>query len=245
MQGAVQDTINVLGKSKYVIAFTGAGISVASGIPPFRGENGIWNKYKEKLFDINYFINHTQETWDMLCDGFYETTLKATPNAAHIAIAKLEESGLLKSVVTQNIDNLHTKAGNKNVCELHGNAQRLICMKDNSKYSITDFDLQVAPRCKLCNEILKPDFVFFGEMLPEYDLQMSIKECSICDVMLVIGSTGTVYPAASLPFEAKKHKATIIEINPSPSTFTNNITDIFIPLKATEAMTEIIKHFNL
>ncbi|MDR1244118.1 MAG: NAD-dependent deacylase [Endomicrobium sp.] len=245
MQEAVQGAINVLGKSKYVIAFTGAGISVASGIPPFRGENGIWNKYEEKLFDINYFINHTQETWSMLCDGFYATTLKATPNAAHVAIAQLEQGGLLKSVITQNIDNLHTKAGNKNVCELHGNAQRLICMKDNSKYSIYNFDLQVTPRCKLCGAILKPDFVFFGEMLPEYALQMSIKACSMCDVMLVIGSTGTVYPAASLPFEAKKHKATIIEINPSHSAFTNNITDIFIPLKATKAMTEIIKHFNL
>jgi NAD-dependent deacetylase len=238
-------TIDALSNSSICVAFTGAGISVQSGIPPFRGENGIWNKYEEKLFDINYFKQHIQEAWDMLLDGFYQTTLKATPNAAHIALAKLEREGVLKSIITQNIDNLHTKAGNKTVYELHGNADRLLCMKDHSIYSITDFDLKTAPRCKLCNEILKPDFVFFGEMLPDYDLKMSIEASSMCDLMLIIGSTGTVYPAASLPFEAKKHNATIIEINPTPSHFTNSITDIFIPLKAIEAMTEIIEHLTV
>jgi NAD-dependent deacetylase len=178
----------------------------------------------------------------MLRDGFYETTLKAVPNAAHITLAKLEKEGLLQSVITQNIDNLHTKAGSKTVYEIHGNAQRLFCMKDNSKYSVKDFNLKTAPRCKICNAILKPDFVFFGEMLPEHDLTMAIKASTLCEVMIVIGSTGTVYPAASLPIEAKRHNATIIEINPTPSTFTNSITDIFIPLKAAEAMTEIIKN---
>jgi NAD-dependent deacetylase len=244
MQKTIKEVVDNLKKSKATVAFTGAGISVESGIAPFRGENGIWNKYEEKLFDINFFKNHTQETWNMLRDGFYETTLKAVPNTAHIALAKLEKEGLLESVITQNIDNLHTKAGNKTVYEIHGNAQRLLCMKDNTKYSVKDFNLKTEPRCKICNTILKPDFVFFGEMLPEYDLRMAIKASNLCEVMVIIGSTGTVYPAASLPIEAKRHNAIIIEINPTPSVFTSNITDIFVPLKATEAMTEIIKNLT-
>jgi NAD-dependent deacetylase len=104
---------------------------------------------------------------------------------------------------------------------------------------VQDFDLTTAPCCKKCGAILKPDFVFFGEMLPEKDMRMSLEASSNCDVMLVIGSTGIVYPAASLPFDAKRNGAVIIEINPKPSAFTNEITDIFIPMEAVEAMMQI------
>jgi NAD-dependent deacetylase len=228
-----------LKESKYAVAFTGAGISVESAIAPFRGENGIWNKYEEKLFEINYFYSHTKEAWEMLCDGFYEATIKAIPNAAHNALAKLEQKGIIKSVITQNIDNLHTKAGSKNVYELHGNATKLTCIRDGNKYLVQDFDLKIAPSCKKCGAMLKPDFVFFGEMLPEKDMRMSIDASRNCDVMLVIGSTGVVYPAASLPFEAKRNGATIIEINPKSSAFTNEIVDIFIPMESAKAMMQI------
>jgi NAD-dependent deacetylase len=236
----IKNAANALKESRYTIAFTGAGISVESGIAPFRGENGIWNKYEEKLFEINYFSSHTKEAWKMLCDGFYEANLKAIPNAAHIALAKLEQNGIIKAVITQNIDNLHTKAGSKNVYELHGNAEKLICINDTSKYSVQGFNLKTAPCCKKCGAMLKPDFVFFGEMLPEKDTHNSIEASKKCDVMLVIGSTGVVYPAASFPFEAKKNGAIIIEINPEPSAFTNEITDIFIPMKSAKAMAHIL-----
>jgi NAD-dependent deacetylase len=235
----INNAAMVLKESKFAVAFTGAGISVESGIAPFRGENGIWNKYDEKLFEINYFSSHTKEAWEMLCDGFYEVTLKSNPNTAHIALAKLEQNGIIKAVITQNIDNLHTKAGSKNVYELHGNASKLTCLRDGSKYLVQDFDLKTTPCCKKCGAILKPDFVFFGEMLPEKDMRMPLEASSNCDVMLVIGSTGIVYPAASLPFDAKRNGAVIIEINPKPSAFTNEITDIFIPMEAVEAMMRI------
>jgi NAD-dependent deacetylase len=241
MKNEIKKAADILIKSKYAVAFTGAGISVESGIAPFRGENGIWNKYEEKLFEINYFTNHTKEAWEMLCDGFYKGTLDAKPNAAHFALARLEEKGIIKSVITQNIDNLHTKAGSKTVYELHGNAGRLHCIRDNTKYSINEFDLKTAPKCRKCNALLKPDFVFFGEMLPEYDINMSQKDSLECDVMLIIGSTGVVYPAAMLPANASQNGAIIIEINPSPSAFTGQITNIFIPMKAGEAMPEIEK----
>jgi NAD-dependent deacetylase len=236
----IKNAANALKGSKYSVAFTGAGISVESGIAPFRGENGIWNKYEEKLFEINYFSSHTKEAWKMLCAGFYEANLKATPNAAHIALAKLEQNGVIKAVITQNIDNLHIKAGSKNVYELHGNAGKLTCINDASKYSVEDFDLKTAPCCKKCGAMLKPDFVFFGEMLPEKDMYNSMEASKKCDVMLIIGSTGVVYPAGSLPFEAKRNGAIIIEINPKPSAFTNEITNIFIPMKSAKAMTQIL-----
>ncbi|MDR3196137.1 MAG: NAD-dependent deacylase [Endomicrobium sp.] len=238
----IKNAAIVLKESKYAVAFTGAGISVESGIAPFRGENGIWNKYEEKLFEINYFSSHTKEAWEMLCDGFYEATLKANPNAAHIALAKLEQKGIIKAVITQNIDNLHAKAGSKNVYELHGNASKLTCINDASKYLVQNFDLKTAPRCEKCGAMLKPDFVFFGEILPEKDMRKSIEASKECDVMLVIGSTGVVYPAASLPFEAKakRNGAVIIEINPTPSYFTNEIADIFIPMKSAKAMSQLL-----
>ncbi|MDR3071817.1 MAG: NAD-dependent deacylase [Endomicrobium sp.] len=237
--GYIEKTVAALKKSKYAIAFTGAGISAESGISPFRGENGIWNKYKEQLFEINYFTEHTQDSWSMLCDGFYEAMFKAKPNEAHTALASFEKEGLIKAIITQNIDDLHEKAGSKIIYSLHGNASKLRCIKDGSNYYVKFFDLKTAPRCKICNSMLKPDFVFFGEMLPEYDMHMSLKVSLKCDVMIVIGSTGTVYPAASIPYYAKRNNATIIEVNPTPSAFTNEITDIFIPMKAVEAMQNI------
>ncbi|MDR3112376.1 MAG: NAD-dependent deacylase [Elusimicrobiota bacterium] len=239
MKNLVNFAVEKILNSKYCVAFTGAGISVESGILPFRGENGIWNRYEEKLFDINYFRLHPQKSWSMLCDGFYEMTLKAKPNRAHIVLSKLEKSGFLKSVITQNIDNLHRKAGSKTVYELHGNASVLCCAKDGLQYSVDDFDLKKPPRCLKCNNLLKPNFVFFGEMLPEFDMSNSVSNCRQCDVMIIIGSTGTVYPAASLPGLAKQNGSQIIEINIQPSAFTDSVTDVFISMEAGEALSLI------
>jgi NAD-dependent deacetylase len=245
MQETIQDKIKQaadgIKRSSYIAAFTGAGISVESGIPPFRGEGGIWNKYEERLFDIHYFRAHPKEAWDMLCDGFYETTLKAKPNDAHKVLANMEKEGALKAVITQNIDNLHKLAGSKVVYELHGNALQLSCLKCESAFSVYDEEGKIQSKCPKCGSFLKPNFVFFGERLPEYDFQASIEASQNCDLMIIIGSTGTVHPAASLPPYAKRHGAKIIEINPSPSTFTDAIADIFIPLKAAQAMREIEK----
>jgi len=235
----INQAAEILKNSKFAAAFTGAGISVESGIPPFRGENGIWNKYEEKLFDIDYFSAHPKEAWEMLCGGFYKTTLCAKPNAAHIVLAELEKQGIVKAVITQNIDGLHYKAGSKIVYELHGCGQTLTCLFDGLKYNVEDFDLKTPPVCKKCGNFLKPDFTFFGEQLPQDAYQNSLEASYKCDAMLLIGSTGTVYPAASLPPLAKRQGAKIIEINPVPSAFTSSITDIFMPLKAGEAFEKI------
>jgi NAD-dependent deacetylase len=239
MEKYIKEVVTILERSKNAIAFTGAGISAESGVATFRGKNGILSKYEEKFFEINYFTKHTEKAWAMLCNGFYETMLRAEPNIAHTALAHFEQKGFIKALITQNIDNLHKMAGSKAIYELHGNAANLKCTKDGSRYLVKNFDLKAAPRCKKCNNILKPDFVFFGEMLPNYDMSMSLEASLKCDVMIVIGSTGIVYPSASFPFQAKRNNATIIEINPKPSAFTSEITDIFIPMKSAKVMEKL------
>jgi NAD-dependent deacetylase len=241
----IKEVVEILKSSKYAVAFTGAGISVESGIPPFRGEGGVWEKYGEEMFDINYFNAHKQDCWNMLCDGFYTSTLNAKPNAAHIVLAKMEKAGLIKSVITQNIDELHSKAGSKKVYQLHGRAMDLVCQKCGQNYNVADFDLKSAPKCKKCGQILKPAFVFFGESLPEYDFSHANADCLKCDTMILIGSTGVVYPAAGFPTLAKQNGAEIIEINPHESAFTNSITDIFIKKPASQALLEIADGLNL
>lgn len=240
-QYKIKEAVKYITHANHAIAFTGAGISVESGIPSFRGEKGLWNKYDPKYLDISYFYSNPIESWEVIKEIFYDFFNSAKPNKAHIGLAKLEEMGFLKSVITQNIDNLHTEAGNKVVYEFHGNSKELVCLTDGEKYSVSDIDFNdMPPRCKKCGEILKPDFIFFGEPIPELAHKKSFQEAEYCDVVIVVGSTGEVFPAASVPKYAKQLGAYIIEINPKKSYFTDSITDLFIQGKASEVFTEIM-----
>lgn len=225
--------------SKYTVAFTGAGISVESGVPPFRGENGIWNKYDPKTLELDFFHSHAEESWKVIKELFYEFFANAKANKAHIALAKLEKAGFVKSVVTQNIDNLHQQAGSNVVYEFHGNSQKLVCT-DCRKYYTTDdinFD-KLPPYCK-CSGLIKPDFIFFGEGIPMDAYQKSMEAASKAQLVIIIGSTGEVMPAAKIPYVAKQNGATIIEVNPGISNFTNQITDIHLQGKAGEVMDKL------
>ena len=232
---------NIIKNSKYLVAFTGAGISVESGIPPFRDENGIWNKYDPKIFDIDYYVSNPQAALE-LRNVFYDVIAKAKPNKAHIALAELEKMDILKAVITQNIDNLHFLAGNKEVVEFHGNTRYFICMKCGKKYDVARVEItEQPPICEECGGLLKPDFVFFGEPIPSEAYTKAFSYAKRSDVMLVIGTTGIVYPAAMIPTEAKSAGATIIEVNLEPSEYTTQgITDIFLQGKATEVMTNLL-----
>ena len=241
MQSIFKQTAKVINKSNHLTAFTGAGISVESGIPPFRGENGIWNKFNPEIFDLNFFISHPKEVWKFVYEVFYKTIYNTTPNKAHYALAKLEEKQILKAIITQNIDNLHFKAGSKNVYEFHGNTRQANCLDCGKKYEIKDINLSVLPPKCTCNGILKPDFVFFSEPIPADVLTKSFKEAEIADVFLIIGTTGVIYPAAQIPILAKQNGSKIIEINIEPSEYTNTITDIFIQAKASIAMEQILQ----
>jgi NAD-dependent deacetylase len=228
-----------IASASHLTAFTGAGISVESGIPPFRGTGGLYGHYDQRTLDIGYFTENPEKSWESIREIFYENFAGAEPNGAHLFLAELEKAGRLKALVTQNIDDLHYRAGSRNVAEFHGNSRRLLCTSCGAR---VDAELSLMktlpPRCR-CGGIYKPDFVFFGEGIPSEAFQTAIEAASSTDCMIIIGSTGEVYPAASIPQQAKRAGATIIEINPEPSNFTSTTTDIFIQDGAVSATTRL------
>jgi len=232
----VQKAAEAIRDSQYTIAFTGAGISVESGIPPFRGEHGIWSKYDPKTLELNYFHTNPLESWKVIKELFYHFFGNATSNSAHLALAKLEEKALLQSVITQNIDDLHQQAGSKEVYEFHGNSQQLLCLKCKDYFVPADIDFDSLPPYCSCGGLIKPDFIFFGEGIPPEAYQKSVQAAGSADVVLIIGSTGEVMPAAQMPYLAKQNGALVIEVNPEKSNFTRSITDIYLPGKAGETM---------
>ena len=241
-QQSISEAVNWLKHSNYTTAFTGAGISVESGIPPFRGDDGLWSKYDPIVLDLDYFHAHPAHSWDVIKEIFYDFFGEAEANTAHIALAKMEQSGLLKSIITQNIDNLHQEAGSSAVIEFHGNSRTLVCTGCNKHYKNDEFSMDELPlRCSDCNALIKPDFIFFGEGIPPLAYEKSIEAAEKADVFLLIGTTGEVMPASKIPHLAKSNGAKIIEINPNPTNYTHQITDIFLQGKATEVMDEILK----
>ena len=240
----IEKAINLIVNSKYTFAFTGAGISVESGIPPFRGENGLWSKYDPNILDINNFHLNPAESWKVIKEIFYDFFGEAKPNKAHYVLADLEKLQLLKSVVTQNIDNLHTVAGSNKVYEFHGNSRMLVCPGCSKKYVASEKINEIVPMCDYCNQVLKPDFIFFGEGIPEDAYRKSVEAAGRAEVVIVIGSTGEVYPAANIPQYAKQNGAKIIEINPEKSLFTRTITDVFLKGKASVIMNELLIGIN-
>lgn len=237
----IEEAAKILKNANHVTAFTGAGISVESGIPPFRGENGLWSKYDPIVLDIGYFYSKPKESWEVIKEIFYDFFGKAKPNAAHYALAELEKIGLLKSIITQNIDNLHQEAGSKEVYEFHGNSRNLVCTNCSKVYHATQVDLStLPPKCEDCGTVLKPDFVFFGEPIPEPARSKSFGESERADVFILIGTTGEIMPASLIPHEAKNKGVKIIEVNTEQTNFTNSITDIFLRGKATEILSNII-----
>lgn len=233
----IRDAANLLRKSTFTTAFTGAGISVESGIPPFRGENGLWSKYDPGTLEISNFTTHPTESWRVIKEIFYDFFTHAKPNKAHFVLARMELEGLLGQVITQNIDNLHREAGSRVVSAFHGNSSNLICLHCGRTYHIDEISLDLLPpTCRECGGLLKPDFVFFGEQIPQIPLMASYEAASISEVMLIIGTGGEVMPANQIPVMAKQNGARIIEINPAASAYTGNITDIFLKGKATAIM---------
>ncbi|AEA33505.1 SIR2 family NAD-dependent protein deacylase [Hippea maritima] len=237
MYSLIEKAKEKIRKAERLVAFTGAGISITSGIPPFRGPGGLWSKYDPSILDIDFFISNPKQSWKYIKEIFYEYLLKdVKPNPAHVALAKLT-----CPVITQNIDNLHQAAGSEDVIEFHGTAQTLVCMDCSKRFNRNNIDLSVdIPRCD-CGGVLKPDFVFFGEQIPKDALDKSFMLAQICDVMLVVGTTGEIMPASQIPIFAKNNGAFIIEVNPNPSNYTGGITDIFLQYKAEEVLPKLVE----
>lgn len=219
-----------------VIASTGAGISVESGIPDFRSEGGLWSKYPpEEYATIEAFHANPAKVWT-LWQNLSEQVAGCKPNAAHSALAELEEWGFLKAVITQNVDNLHQEAGSRRVIEYHGNARQVVCMDcRNLRPLRPEMYARSIPMC-VCGGVFKPDVVFFGEMIPMQAMLQSQALAQIADVVIIVGTSAQVYPAAELPCIAKDNGAFIIECNVEPTDFTNSITDVFLQGRAGETL---------
>ena len=242
---AVAEMISV---SDRIVVFTGAGVSTESGIPDFRSPGGIWTEFDPDDFTIQKFLTSEKtrkKQWKILVKGGLFSSVK--PNQAHYAIAELEKIGKLDCVITQNIDDLHQKAGNSpdKVFELHGNMKLVRCLSCGKQYNIEYIKEKLKkgieiPDCEKCHGILKPDIVFFGEALPSRVKDAAIKHSRNCDLFIVIGSSLAVYPAAFMPVYAKEAGARLVIINIG-ETPCDELADIVINSKAGETMAGIVK----
>ena len=238
----------MIARAKDVVVFTGAGVSTESGIPDFRSPGGIWTRFDPEDFTIDKFLSNPGtrlKQWRfLLLDNLLQD---AVPNAAHMAIAELESLGKLNCVITQNIDNLHQKAGNApdRVYELHGNLKWIRCLDCGGRYALEeilsrDGMTDEPPACDRCGGILKPDVIFFGEALPEKTLQEATRRANHCDLLIAVGSSLVVYPAAYIPLYAKQAGAGLVIVNLTP-TPVDQIADVVIHAAAGEVMGRILQ----
>jgi NAD-dependent deacetylase len=227
MSDRIKSAADILAKAKHTVALTGAGISVESGIPPFRGKGGLWEKIDPmKYAHIDAFLEDPEAVWNVLIKDMKMVLDKARPNPAHTGLVTLERLGILKTVITQNVDGLHQMAGNRDVIEFHGSFAWQRCQTCNQIMATAKVDLtHIPPHCS-CGGILRPDCIFFGELIPPEALHRSQQVSAACDVMLVIGTSATVQPAATMPFIARDNGAVVVEINPEPTALTSRISHL-------------------
>jgi NAD-dependent deacetylase len=217
---ALERAVELLVSSRYTIAMTGAGVSVESGIPPFRGPGGLWTKHGEPPMDgYQRFLADPKGYWEERLRAPSEIVralAQAQPNAGHLAMRELERIGILRHLITQNIDNLHRAAGHQQVAEIHGNAQLLRCIGCSQRFAKGAMAVSLEdlpPRCPSCYGIVKADTVHFGEPIPPDVLEVCFRETRQADCMLVAGTSALVYPAASFPQMVKQRGGGLIEVN--------------------------------
>jgi NAD-dependent deacetylase len=220
MSADIDKLAHILHKSKMSVAFTGAGISAESGIPTYRDDDGLWKKYDpDKCVSIQGFMNDPRYYWTYFREVRYPCFKKAKPNNGHKALSDLEKMGKLDCVITQNVDGLHQEAGSKNVIELHGNTRVFYCLDCKKEYSIDEAYIRLEkggiPHCD-CGGLLRPAVVFFGEPLPITAFNRAKEKAERCDVMMAIGSSLQVYPAAGLLPLAKERGALVAVIDKKP-----------------------------
>ncbi|MFP3981293.1 MAG: SIR2 family NAD-dependent protein deacylase [Desulfobacterales bacterium] len=258
----IQRAAEILAGAKNAAASCGAGISAESGIATFRDPGGVWERVNPaEVGTADGLMATLQRSPEKLLPFFRElldTFEQAEPNAAHVALRDLEHMGILKTVVTQNIDNLHLEAGNTDVVEVHGNSFRFRCLScawtrnfprrelirqlrekvaSAEGFTLSEI-IEIMPKCQQCQSVTRPDVVMFGEAVQE--IPRAFDAARKCDVMLAVGTSGVVYPAAYLPFQAKEAGARVIVINPNENAF-QRVSDAYIPLKAGEAMPKLVE----
>lgn len=241
MEDRLIQAAELICRSGRVMALTGAGISLESGIPTFRGAQGLWEKYDpEEYATIQAFRRNPAKVWGMLIK-LDQTLREARPNPAHFALARLEEMGRLSALVTQNIDGLHQLAGSKRVVEFHGTGRRLRCLKCDRVYPREEVCLDSLPPCCACGGLLKPDVILFGEGIPEEATKAALAQAAVCRVILVVGTSASVAPACHLPLLVKQAGGKVVEINPEPSPLTDFITDYFFQAEASHILPDLVE----
>jgi NAD-dependent deacetylase len=234
--------------AKYVVALTGAGISVESGIRPFRGPDGIWTEKGEPPMDgYQQFMRNPKRYWEETTKNgpgdFMKAIAEAVPHPAHFSLAEMEEMGILKYLITQNIDDPHNAAGSKKVAEIHGNTRKLRCLDCNARFELDDTAISyevLPPRCPKCRGILKTDMVMFGEPIPYDVLQLCQRESECADCMLTVGTSAFVYPAAGFPLEVKQNGGRLIEVNLYETEMTP-LCDISLRGRAGDILPELVE----
>ncbi|MFC2003525.1 NAD-dependent deacetylase [Chloroflexota bacterium] len=277
MKQLIEKVAGDLVSSTYAIALTGAGMSTESGIPDFRGPSGIWTKDPEAerraYRSYERFLEDPKLWWEerLASPSLLGDLEKAMPNPGHYALAELEKMGILKCVITQNVDGLHEKAEAKNILEYHGSVLKLRCTSCTSRFSRDEFDLeksrrenQLPPHCPKCGGIVKTDGVAFGEPIPHDVAHQSLEEAWKCDLMLICGTSAVVHPFAQLPRIAwqrrvereretrtglrvveKVSAVTIIEVNAEPTPLTEErISDYIIQGKTGEILPRIVEEIE-
>ncbi|MDY6837883.1 MAG: NAD-dependent deacylase [Thermodesulfobacteriota bacterium] len=240
MEDKIKKAAKILCRSKLNLALTGAGISVESGIPDFRSKGGLWERYDIREYGtISAFESHPEKVWKMLAE-MDAVVQQAEPNPAHKGLGRLQDMGLLHTIITQNIDNLHQEGGASRVIEYHGNSKTLSCLRCHRQYQREEVADQIPPRCA-CGQILKPDVILFGESIHLKGLHESYELASSCGAVLVIGTSAQVAPANTIPVVAKRARASIIEINLEPTLLTASLTDVFLQAKAGEVVPKLVR----
>ncbi|MCK4546551.1 MAG: NAD-dependent deacylase [Candidatus Eisenbacteria sp.] len=244
MDKRVERAADLIRQARHAIAFTGSGISAESGIPTYRGAGGVWHKYDPaKYASIDYFLKDPSYWWRFFRELRGPLLQKARPNQGHLALARLEAEGHLPAVITQNIDGLHQAAGSRNVIELHGTARRTSCMDCGTAFPIDEIlpilDREIPPRCPRCEGNLRPSVILFGEALPPDALEKADHETRAADLVIVVGSSLAVYPAASIPEMAKTNGAGLIIVNVDPTPM-DSVADVVFHNSAGTVLPQIV-----
>lgn len=243
IDASLDEAAGLLEQSQSAVAFTGAGISAESGIPVYRGEGGLWTKFDPyKVAHIDTFLADPAQYWSY---SLQHRRTDAQPNPAHRALAELERQGHLSGVITQNTDGLHQKAGSKTVIELHGSSHAVLCLDCRQRFPRLEIDRlnreECPPRCPSCGgSFLKPTVVMFGEALPSDALLQAQTLAMAADLLLIVGSSLQVYPAAGIPRMARESGASLCIINAEPTPF-DDLASVVMHGKAGEMLPEIVR----
>jgi len=251
LEGSIEAAARMIAGARHVVALVGAGLSVESGVPTFRGEGGLWTKYGEP--DMNGYERFLQDpaTWwherisrSSQYRELVDALDSAVPNEGHFALRAMEEAGHLKHIITQNIDNLHQIAGSQAITEIHGNRTKVRCIQCSRRWDLEAFSLDdLPPHCPDCGGTVKGDTVMFGEPIPRDALQECIEQTSLCDCMLLIGTSAVVYPAAQFPQDVRRAGGALIEVNPNETPLTA-MCDVVLRAPAGEALPLVVANIR-